>query len=246
MYNKMKTIYEENKKRQELKKICLVAQQLLKIEAEDETHPIYLLIKELTELEYSKVIYKSISTHNDRKVPHFSADNLLPREEKKYGNYLYKDYKGERMTYQKLYEKYDETNKETIILGKDPIIARPWNIKRLIRQINNIQEEWKQDDNHQVSLWLPYGVSFITSGNHSITVGHLRNTGSVTTNKIHNVGEIHNHIYTDGVYYFRKSDDSICAEVTNFNLAVVFAIGELIRNKSFNGSIKFHGKNVKR
>lgn len=246
MYNKIKRIFEENKKRQELKKICLVAEELLEIKIEAETHPIYLLIKELVDLEYNKVIYKTISTHDDHKVPQFSSNNLLPYEEKKYGNYLYENFYGEQITFGKLVDESRVSTKESILLGNDPIIARPWNIWRLTRAMDNIQDKWIQDNNHQVSLWLPYGVTFVSSGNHSITVGYLRNTGSVTTDDVYNVGEIHDYIYTDGIYYFRKSDDSICAEVTNFNLAVVFAIGGLIHKKRFSGegNINFHSQNV--
>ena len=51
-------------------------------------------------------------------------------------------------------------------------------------------------------------------------------------------------IYTLMVYYYRKADNSIYADVSNFNLAVVFEIGSLICKYTYEKDIRFHSKAV--
>ena len=220
-----------------------------------ETHPVYLLIKELADLVYSEIIYENISTQKNDKVTKVTINQIIPEERKEFGNYLYimehsdfRDDDGKIGFYDLKYNgKLDM--EEDIKLGKDPVIAWPWNPDRLTRAMYNITNDWIQDSNHKVALWLPYGITFVETGNHSITVGHLRDVGEIKTTEVYNVGYIHTYVYTDGVYYFRKEDDSICGEVTNFYLAAIFAIGGLIHDQMYNGRLKgieinFHGKDV--
>ncbi|WP_390904926.1 DUF6710 family protein [Paenibacillus polymyxa] len=120
-------------------------------------------------------------------------------------------------------------------LGADPILTRPWNIGRLIGAFLNIGEgkesgDWIQDpNNHRVELWLPFGVTFVSSGNHSITTGILNNEGQLNVDNVYKMDfEVLNSIQCDGVHYFRKKDGSLIAPVNNLSLAAVFEIGKLI------------------
>lgn len=240
----LELIIDENKKRKKLKTILSVAEELIFDNTDTDTNPIFLLIKELCDIEYGHCIYSTISTRNPNNVMQVSVSNLLPHEEGKYGKYLYhQDYLG-MITRSDYIDKSKIVHKEIIKLGYDPLIAWPWNCDRLIKSIGTIKGEWLQDDNHKTSLWLPYGVTFVNGGNHSITTGYLQNKGSIEINDVYHLKEIHHHIYTDGVYYFRKEDDSIYAKVNNFNLATIFAIGDLIQRQKFSRKILFHGKDI--
>lgn len=252
---KLALAYVENRKRQALKNILSKARILISEKTDAETHPVYLLIKELANLVYSETIYENISTQENNKVTKVTINQIIPEERKEFGKYLYikehsdfRDDDGKIGFFDLKYNgKLDI--EENIKLGKDPVIACPWNPDRLTRAMYNITNDWIQDSNHKVALWLPYGITFVESGNHSITVGYLRDIGEIKTTEVYNVGDIHTYVYTDGVYYFRKEDDSICGEVTNFYLTAIFAIGGLIHDKMYNGrqngiKINFHGKDV--
>jgi len=252
---KLVLAYEENKKRQALKNILSKARILISEKTDAETHPVYLLIKELANLAYSEIIYENISTQKNDKVTKVTINQIIPYEEKRFGKYLYKkentDFTNDdgKIGFDDLKDNGKLDIEESIRLGEDPVIAWPWNPNRLTKAMCDITNDWIQDSNHRITLWLPYGITFVESGNHSITIGYLRTVGKIKTNSVYNVGDIHTYVYTDGVHYFRKEDDSMCGEVTNFYLAVIFAIGGLIHDQMYNGKINgikinYHGKDV--
>lgn len=231
-----------------MKKILGVARSILDKTTEyNDTHPIYLLIKELVDIELHGNIFKSISTYDAENVHDFTFRDVLPSQRKKYGNYLYNDEitgKVDRDSFERNARSKDIT--ETIYLGYDSILTRPWNIDRLIGALSGgtVKGEWQQNSNHKVMLFLPYGVSFVYSGNHSITKGIMKNEGKIQTTDIYNMGKVHYYIYTDGVHYFRTDDNSLYAPVNNFNLSIVFEIGGLIEKQGFDKNPRFHGKTM--
>lgn len=227
-----------------LKNICTNAEKLLNKNEDLDTHPIYLFIKSLVDLEYNKQICNTLSKYEKTQDRVIRFYDLFPCVQYKYGGYLYKK-GGKPITFSDLMLQKEVSFTETISLGYDPVFACPWDPERLTNCMNFIKGSWKQDINHDITLLMPYGITFVNSGNHSITVGYLKNVGELEINKIFNISEIHDYIYTDGTFYYRKEDNSICAKVENFNFAVIFAIGELIHNSSDkNIKIKFHGKDV--
>ncbi|GEM_PF-2581754 len=255
-------IERENQNRQQLKNILSVARGIIsRTTTYEETHPVYLLIKQLVDQELNKNIYSSISTFDESKVKYFNIHDLLPCYNNKSYNkfnalnkgeeneYLYVDALGEEIKY---YEFIQESKVEgksvTIKLGQDPIITRPWNVDRLIGTYSNIGKgklhgNWRKDSNHITELWLPFGITFVSSGNHSITAGILNNEGSLEVTEIYDMSNIFYHIYCDGVNFFRTKDNSLYAPVENYSLAIVYEIGRLINSyKSSEKNIKF--KNV--
>lgn len=222
-------------KKNKLNNICLNAEKLLENDNELDTHTIYMIIKALTNLEYNKEIYDTLSNEKKHK-PVIKFYDLFPTSD-----YLYKK-DGKSITFLDIMYSNQLPIYETVKLGYDPVYACPWNTERLINNMNNITGLWKQDENHDPLLFLPYGITIINSGNHSATVGYLRNQGQLNVDKVYNISEVHRYVYTDGIYYYRKSDNSICSKVKNFNFAIIFALDELIYNSS--KKIKFHGIEV--
>ncbi|MGQ7889271.1 DUF6710 family protein [Paenibacillus sp. WC2504] len=139
----------------------------------------------------------------------------------------------------KMYHLKEEVkNTKEIKLNKDLILPWPWKRERLINSISYIGEqrswgEWEQDNtNHYVELWLPLGIVWVRGGNHSIATGILQGVGTIKPDSTYDMKELYNHIYTDGISYFRKSDDSIIAAVEDVEFAAIFEIGRLMINMS--------------
>ncbi|WP_340392854.1 DUF6710 family protein [Paenibacillus sp. FSL E2-0190] len=252
-------IEKENKQRRDLKHILMTAQRIIsQTTTYKETHPIYLLIKQLVDLELHRNIYNSISTHEPNRVEDFNNFYLLPynyKSDKVYNlisskrrekDYLYINEHDRYVSYDLLLiESKIEGKTASIKLGFDPILTRPWNEDKLVRAISNIGSgkpcgEWIEDSNHDADLWLPFGITFVNNGNHSITTGVLNNEGSLNVTSIYDISKIFPHIYCDGVNYFRSKDNSLYAPVRNFSLAAIFEIGRLIKRNDFSGEkIKF-------
>ena len=75
---KLALAYVENRKRQALKNILSKARILISEKTDAETHPVYLLIKELANLVYSETIYENISTQENDKVTKVTINQIIP------------------------------------------------------------------------------------------------------------------------------------------------------------------------
>ncbi|WP_052520365.1 DUF6710 family protein [Aneurinibacillus migulanus] len=160
----------------------------------------------------------------------------------KSSKYLYKDDFDNFISYEKFIDEAKIVGKlATINLGFDPVLTRPWNEKRLVNAFSNIGRgkrggEWTEEENHEAELGLLFGITFVSSGNHSITAGILNNEGQLKINSIYDMSKIFPYIYCDGVNYFRKREDSLYAPVRNYSLVVVFEIGRLINEQRNSGN----------
>ncbi|KEF39989.1 hypothetical protein M670_01013 [Schinkia azotoformans MEV2011] len=102
-----------------------------------------------------------------------------------------------------------KTTKE-IDLSKDLVLPWPWQRDRLINTICRIGEDriwgtWKQGiHNHDVQLWLPLGICWVSGGNHSIASGILQGQGRLLPKETYDISELYEYIYTDGINYYRK------------------------------------------
>lgn len=124
-------------------------------------------------------------------------------------------------------------NDKKVYLNKDVILPWAWNRKRLIDCISGIGEgrdsdKWKQDNNHTTELWLPIGVTWVSSGNHSISTGIIQGDGVITPTEIYDISPIYDYIYCDGSDYRYKHDNSIFQSVNNIEFAAIFEIGRLM------------------
>lgn len=249
-------IENENIQREELKKLLITARNMIiyKDAQTEDTHPIYLLMKALANEEFYRYVNKSISTIDPGRMGSFSVLSILPVSEKSKTNppnncFLYEDDTLPDSLKRKdwmdfvIESEITEENDEQIYLGYDAVLPWPWNASRLDDAIKgkSVSGDWKQNPNHRVDLLMPYGIAIVKGGNHSITKGILLNQGEITPKRIYDFSKIHDHIYTDGVDYFRSKDNSFYAKANSFNFAAIFAIGDLIV-KNNNIAIKFHGK----
>lgn len=124
----------------------------------------------------------------------------------------------------------EKTSAKKINLVNDLILPWPWKVSRLLGAIENIGKynlwgEWRQDNNHRIEVWLPIGVCFVRSGNHSIATGILQGKGVITKYSTMDLSPIYSLIYTDGICYYRKIDNSFIGKVKNIEFAAIFEIG---------------------
>ena len=87
---------------------------------------------------------------------------------------------------------------------------------------------WRQDANHQVSLWLPWRIAFVSNGNHSIAAGILRAEGAVKPTSVYDLKPLLCAIRCDGKQYRQVSDGSVIADVEDQRIAAVWEIGRLM------------------
>ncbi|MDD2484284.1 MAG: hypothetical protein PHQ50_04615 [Eubacteriales bacterium] len=251
--NEVMRIEAEAQRRQEMRKILSTAERIIETTQEyGHTHPVYLLIKQLVDQELYKNIFKSISTHEPNMVKGFDIYDVLPEvdiDEKnspRRTSFLYTDHFNREITYSMFVDDSLIEDKEIEIqLGFDAVLTCPWEANRLSRAYSYIGEcknwgEWTQDlHNHRAAIWMPLGLTFVHNGNHSITAGIMNNEGVLKISRVHDLSEVYQHIYCDGVNFFRKEDNSFYAPVENFNLAVVFEIGRIIDRHSFPDKLRY-------
>ncbi|WMY08081.1 DUF6710 family protein [Paraburkholderia phenoliruptrix] len=119
-------------------------------------------------------------------------------------------------------------------LAKDTILPWPWNRQRIASALAHIGRgksmgKWRQDPNHQVMLWLPWGISFVGGGNHSIAAGIIAGDGEVTPGEVRDMSALLDLVECDGRYYRETSSRKTIATVDDERIAAVFEIGRLMR-----------------
>lgn len=155
-------------------------------------------------------------------------------------------------------EKIDLSSKENYIdldskkflihLSKDSILPCPWNRERYIDALGYIGTgkekpylienycrrpvEWKQDSNHRVIIWQPWGIVFVNSGNHSIATGILEGEGTLTPTNVYDMGSILDKIKCDGNNYILINSNEIIEQVRDVRIAAIFEIGRLLRKNN--------------
>lgn len=104
---------------------------------------------------------------------------------------------------------------KVISLNRDLVLPWSWKKPRSVTCIAEIGKgrrsgEWRQDhNNHYVNLWLPMGIAWVGSGNHSISAGIIQGEGHITPENVYDISNVYEYVYCDGVNYYRKEDGSI-------------------------------------
>lgn len=121
-----------------------------------------------------------------------------------------------------------------IDLNRDVVLPTCWDRQRYSSALSNIGTNknlgpWQQDDNHCISVWLPWKISFVTGGNHSITSGILSGEGSMMANEVLDLTPIFDFIKCDGFVYKDLRSQQIIGIVTDPRKAAVFEIGRMMK-----------------
>ncbi|WP_156497351.1 DUF6710 family protein [Paenibacillus jamilae] len=188
-------------------------------------HPIYDLIKMIGLRIQAKYLTNKLYDPSHSRLPDITFNEVFfkkPIEDRCYINNYLKQLPNESYS---------------VSLKDDLVLPWPWNYDRLIGSLVSIGEDrhwgdWKMDDlNHNVELWLPMRIVFIIGGNHSITAGIVQGIGTLKPNYVFDMSPIYDHVYTDGVYYYRKDDNSKLEKVNEIEFAVLFEVGRIMIEK---------------
>lgn len=88
---------------------------------------------------------------------------------------------------------------------------------------------WRQDQNHRVDLWLPWGIGFVNGGNHSITAGILAGEGEIKPDTVYDMSFLLDELQCDGVHFIDTQTGTHLGAVLDWRTAAVFEIGRLMR-----------------
>ncbi|HBO3409687.1 DUF6710 family protein [Pseudomonas aeruginosa] len=118
-------------------------------------------------------------------------------------------------------------------LGRDPILAVPWSESSLTNAIANIGHsrrmgEWRADFNHKVELLLPFGLTLVHGGNHSLAAGITNAEGTVVAETVIDLAPMYAHVRYDGVSMIRRHDGYRLWEPIDEELGILFEIGRLM------------------
>lgn len=114
------------------------------------------------------------------------------------------------------------------------LLPFPWDRQKLIRDMTHIGPgkewgDWRQNVSHHIELWLPLGLGWVRSGDHSLSVAILQESAQVMADDVFHMGELLERFYCDGEFYRRQEDDSIAGPVQCLEMAVLFELGRLMQ-----------------
>ncbi|WP_248916010.1 DUF6710 family protein [Pseudomonas moorei] len=134
-------------------------------------------------------------------------------------------------------------------LSRDIVLPWAWSLRRYVDAVATIgsskalidggewdrvsQGAWCQDENHQVELWLPWGICFVNGGNHSITAGILAGEGEIVPDYVYDMGYLLDEVHCNGMFYFDTRTGDKVAPVDDSRRAAVFEIGRVMRDLNF-------------
>lgn len=117
-----------------------------------------------------------------------------------------------------------------LTLSRDVVVPGPWNRERLVNCVSTIGRmrrdgPWEQDNNHQVSLMLPFGLGIVNGGNHSIAVGICNGEGAIMCDHLIDFSLAYDHVQYDGSSFMRSSDGKVLNHPKFEEPGMLFEIG---------------------
>src|SRR5690606_8546461 len=96
-----------------------------------------------------------------------------------------------------------------LCLARDPVLPWAWNRTSYMSALATIgshdgqygKKRWRQDFNHKVDLWLPWGIGFVAGGNHSITAGILAADGELVPCNAYDMCFLFDELRCDGTRF---------------------------------------------
>lgn len=131
------------------------------------------------------------------------------------------------------YPRLDERN-FLVHLNRDPVLPCPWHRDRYVGTLTHIGLErsgnaWKEDArNHSITVWLPWGIAFVTGGNHSIATGIVGGEGCVHPREVYDMSNLLNLVSCDGKHFRSKQDGRLLDSARDYKIAALFEVGRLM------------------
>ncbi len=120
-------------------------------------------------------------------------------------------------------------------LACDLVMPSPWAKNRMATCLSTIGpgkplDAWRQDHNHQIEYWLPWGIGWVSGGNHSLASGIVQADGFVEPTDIYDVSAVFKHVEFDGHNFIRTTDRKALQYAEEFEFAAIFEVGRLMRD----------------
>lgn len=137
------------------------------------------------------------------------------------------------MRFEEVYDCLKRVDSKPHRVCKDLLLPFPGSGQKLIRDMVHIGPgrkwgDWQQNMNHHIELWLPLGLGWVHSGEHSVTVALLQESSQVMAEDVFHMGPLLERFYCDGEFYRLQEDDSIAGPVHCLEMAVLFELGRLM------------------
>ena len=103
-------------------------------------------------------------------------------------------------------EAYGNSKNFKLDLKRDIVIPNMWKKKKFLDALTSYgagenKVSWRQDNNHKVETWLPWGISVVDAGNHSIAAGIISGDGCLVPDRIYDLSGIFDLVKCDGKVY---------------------------------------------
>jgi len=137
--------------------------------------------------------------------------------------------------------KIKSSSSHDVNLASDIVLPWPWNLDRVASCISHIGTgksagTWKQDSmNHKIEYWLPFGISWVHRGNHSIMSGIIQGQGVIETDSVYDLSSLFEHVKCDGANFYRIHDNQVIQSVVELEFAAIFEVGKLMNKHGING-----------
>lgn len=120
---------------------------------------------------------------------------------------------------------------------KIPILSIPWKIRSLSGCFMTIGGTSSTFREHKAShypntLIYPLNTIHISNGRHSMLVGILEGTGTITIDQVLDISESYQSIYFDGTYFRFKRGNKILKKSPLAEFGIMYEIGRLIKENN--------------
>lgn len=136
--------------------------------------------------------------------------------------------------------KYSILEKEFIIqLGIDPVMSFPWKMDRLedtLKYCGIDENMWQeQSDNHCGKIYIPFGLTIVNNGKHSVFSGICKSVGEFKINEdsqfdIFDMTQYYNFMKFDGIDFVSIETGKIVYRPKVRELGQIFEIGRIIKD----------------
>jgi hypothetical protein len=137
-----------------------------------------------------------------------------------------------------------ESEPYKLLLGRDTVLPWPWSECRYESALATIGSEkeipgcddyfqpfqgpWVQDANHVVELWLPWGIGFVSGGNHSIAAGILSGEGEIKPSSVYDMSYLFEEIRYDGRGFVDIRSGKQLGPAKSWRIGAAFEVGRMM------------------
>lgn len=122
-------------------------------------------------------------------------------------------------------QRIGEENIIELDIAKTCTLTKPWSAEKFKRAVERKEDFVFDSTNHYVEYWKTLDMAFVCNGFHSTTEGVVNRKRAMVQARCYNDFPLFENLYTDGVNWYNKLDDSNAGEIVATNsVALKFAL----------------------